>query len=69
MHIEIHSGIVPGEVYIIFCEDFLFDGDGVEDESEVRVALKVANVTHEKSPGNLSGEFIEREVDLLKRGV
>lgn len=65
MHVKIHSRVVPWKVDVIFCKDFLFNGDWVEDEAEVWMTLEVADVPHEKSPGYLSGEFVKRKVDLL----
>ena len=44
VHVEVHGGIVAGEIVVVVGEDLFFDGDGVEDEAEVGVGLEVAEV-------------------------
>ena len=44
MHVEVHGGVVAGEIVVVIREDLFFDGDGVEDEAEIGVALEIAEV-------------------------
>ena len=44
VHVEVHGGVVAGEIVVVVREDLFFDGDGVEDEAEIGVALEIAEV-------------------------
>ena len=44
VHVEVHCGIMAGEIVVVVGEDLFFDGDGVEDEAEVGMGLEVAEI-------------------------
>lgn len=53
VHVEVDGGVVAREVDVVVAEDFLLDGNGVEEELEVGVAFEVFDVAHVEAPGYL----------------
>ena len=42
VHVQVHGGIMAGEIIVVIREDLFFDGDGVEDKTEVGMTLEIA---------------------------
>jgi hypothetical protein len=69
VHVQVDGGVVAGKVHLELAENLTFEGNRVEDETQVGVVLEIADVTNKQTPRYLTRKLVVRNVQFLQRRV